>query len=180
MTRSRSDGCSETLVIRKRTRLLARAIAAILVCALVGQLVHAAFAASPSATEAPDFVLPSSTGKNIRLSELRSDVVAIAFVAEWCGDCSDQVRELEGVQREFADRGLQILTISFDRKSRGDSSAKPTLADPDGEVGKLYDIDDLPAVALVDRAGRLVAVIDDGRLVGADALRAAILPLVTD
>ena len=49
--------------------------------------------------EAPDFVLKSLSGKNLRLSEYRGDVVMLSFWATWCGDCRAQLDEL-GAMRE--------------------------------------------------------------------------------
>ncbi len=37
--------------------------------------------------EAPDFVLKSTAGENLRLSEYRGEIVMLSFWATWCGDC---------------------------------------------------------------------------------------------
>jgi thiol-disulfide isomerase/thioredoxin len=40
---------------------------------------------------APDFVLRSTDGSNLRLSEYRSEVVVLSFWAPWCGKCRDSM-----------------------------------------------------------------------------------------
>ena len=54
----------------------------------------AAAAAQLTGTAAPDFVLRSVSGQNVRLSEFRGEVVMLEFGATWCGDCRAQLEQL--------------------------------------------------------------------------------------
>src|SRR5690606_27681882 len=88
---------------------------------------------------APDFVLKSVAGSNIRLSEHRSDVVMLAFTASWCSECRDRDAYLAELYRRYRDAGLVLLAVSLDRDprdavkiaSRVDADV-PVLVDPRG------------------------------------------------
>ena len=85
-----------------RTQLLAMLLTATLLPALaVG-----ADAVVPG-QPAPDFALKNAAGENLRLSEWRGEVVLLSFWAGWCGRCSDQLQQLEQIQKEYAGRGLK-------------------------------------------------------------------------
>jgi peroxiredoxin len=154
MTRTRPDSFSETLILRVRSRRLGRALAVLVLCGLAALLLQSAWARD--AVVAPDFALPASTGHNLRLSEYRSEVVALAFHAAWCGPCREGLAGLARLQEAHAADGLRVLVVSFDPPAQAAGAVPaslPVLADPAGEVGRLYDVDDLPLVVLVDRAG---------------------------
>ena len=109
-------------------------------------------------SEAPDFVLKSLSGKNLRLSEYRGEVVMLTFWAAWCGDCRAQLEELGAMRDRYQDAGVELLAVSLDQNARatGDAAADatyPVLHDAGGEVGRLYDVTKMPVMVLIDRGG---------------------------
>lgn len=116
---------------------------------------------------APDFVLKSTAGPNLRLSEYRGEVVMLAFWASWCGECRAQLESFEELHQSYGGSGLELLSISLDSSlSQAENTAAsldvsfPVLYDARGEVGELYDIDDLPMVVYVDREGRVREMVE--------------------
>jgi peroxiredoxin len=108
--------------------------------------------------EAPDFVLKSLSGKNLRLSEYRGDVVMLSFWASWCGDCRAQLTQLGAMRDRYQDAGVELLAVSLDQSMRQASesaadAAYPVLHDAAGEVGRLYDVTKMPVMVLIDRGG---------------------------
>jgi peroxiredoxin len=108
--------------------------------------------------EAPDFVLKSLAGKNLRLSEYRGEVVMLSFWATWCGDCRAQLTELAAMRDRYQDAGVELLAVSLDQnpKQAGEVTAQagyPVLHDAGGEVGRLYDVTKMPVMVLIDRGG---------------------------
>ena len=115
-------------------------------------------AAELKGAEAPDFVLKSFSGKNLRLSEYRGEVVMLSFWATWCGDCRAQLTELGAMRDRYQDAGVELLAVSLDQNARQASdmtkgSTYPVLHDAAGEVGRLYDVTKMPVMVLIDRGG---------------------------
>jgi peroxiredoxin len=110
--------------------------------------------------EAPDFVLKSRSGENVRLSEYRGQIVLLSFWATWCGDCRAQLKELATLREQYQDAGVELLAVSLDQNLRqadaladGLHATYPVLHDASGDVGKLYDVAKVPVVFLIDRSG---------------------------
>ena len=109
---------------------------------------------------APDFVLRSGDGENMRLSEYRREVVLVNFWASWCGDCRDQMPSLDSLYSLYHEAGLQLLSVNLDNKTeqareitRSLELGFPVLYDSDRQVSKLYDVDAMPVTLLIDREG---------------------------
>jgi len=125
-------------------------------------LVAATGAASSGLTgqPAPDFALKSSTGKNLRLSEYRGDVVMINFWATWCGPCRQEMPLLDELYSRYQRVGFSLLGVNID-----DDSGKamnmvselgvsfPVLFDARKEVSRLYAVDAMPVTVILDREG---------------------------
>ena len=128
-------------------------------------IVVAAMGAVSAATHvpgeaAPDFVLKSVAGENLRLSEYRGEVVMLSFWASWCGDCRAQLTELGQMHARYQDAGVELLAVSLDQNERAASDAAaaldvsyPVLHDAGGEVGRLYAVERMPMMVLIDREG---------------------------
>jgi peroxiredoxin len=123
-------------------------------------LSHAALPALGSA--APDFALKSGSGRNVRLSELRGQVVLINFWASWCGPCRQELPQLEKLQQRYRSAGFVVLAVSVD-DSRANADAMLSklgvrlapLYDGEKLAAKRYDVDTMPATLIVDRDGRV-------------------------
>ncbi len=80
-----------------------------------------------SRPQAPDFQLHDSKGRKRRLSEFRGKVVLLNFWATWCAPCLTEIPVLNGVHREYADRGFAVLGVAMDE--RGWAAVTPFLAE---------------------------------------------------
>ena len=139
-------------------RVLAKGV---LVAASALMFSTAAIAADLSGP-APDFTLKSRDGKNVRLSELRGQVVMINFWASWCGPCRQEMPHLESIHQEYADYGFTLLGINVDEKQEQAEKllaqipvSFPILFDPASSVSKQYNVDAMPTTVLIDRDGNL-------------------------
>ena len=141
------------------------------VCLLTGLLAGAvlvavgaeAAAALPTAgVVAPDFASKSDSGRNVRLSELRGQVVVINFWASWCSPCRQELPLLNKIYAQYRAAGFMLLAVNVD-DNRKDAEAMlkrldlhfPTLFDGNKTVAKLYGVDTMPATLVIDRDGRV-------------------------
>lgn len=119
---------------------------------------------SPSASHlpAPDFNLSQLDGPTLRLSSYRDKIVLLDFWATWCAPCREETPNLVNLQKEYGDRGLQIIGVSMD------DSAEPVHAFyrqfhmnypvvmGNAKTGELYGgVLGLPIAFLIDRNGRI-------------------------
>lgn len=121
-----------------------------------------ATAAGATAAIAPDFVLKNGTGQNIRLRELRGQVVMINFWATWCGPCREEMPQLEKLYRQYQKTGFSVIGVNVDDNkdnaiglSKKLGTSFPILFDQDKQVSKLYKVDAMPSSVLIDRDGKL-------------------------
>jgi len=111
---------------------------------------------------APDFTLRSSTKQNIRLAELRGQVVMLNFWATWCNPCRVEIPHLQKLYSQYKNIGFTVLGVNIDNnktkaaKMARDLGAKfPILFDNTQTVSKLYSIKAMPFTLLIDRDGKI-------------------------
>lgn len=98
---------------------------------------------------APDFTLPSTSGKEIRLNQLRGKPVILAFYpADWSSVCGEQMVLYNEVLELFAEHDAQLVGISVDglwshRAFAEDRKLRfPLLSDfePKGAVARKFGV----------------------------------------
>ena len=126
--------------------------------------------AGPNANElvgkvAPDFSLYSLEGRKISLADYRGkETLVVSFWASWCVPCQMELPVLRDFyNRNHANReDFEILAID-ENDDAGDADAFvktaklpfPILADPQGTVGSVYDVESIPALFIIDKDGRV-------------------------
>ncbi|PKM44421.1 MAG: TlpA family protein disulfide reductase [Gammaproteobacteria bacterium HGW-Gammaproteobacteria-1] len=132
------------------------------VLALLCSFAAAPAAAVTSGSAAPDFVLKSAAGSNVRLSEMRGQVVMINFWASWCGPCRQEMPLLEKLQQRYARLGFVMLGVNVEEQSQAAQKflkdvpvSFPILWDTSNSVSRLYAVKAMPTSVIVDRDGKV-------------------------
>jgi len=111
---------------------------------------------------APNFTLKSRSGENIKLSELRGQVVLVNFWASWCGPCRQEMPILEKLYKKYESLGFVILGVNVDDDpAQAESLLKligvsfPVLFDSDKKISEKYGVAAMPSSFFIDRDGKL-------------------------
>ena len=111
---------------------------------------------------APDFTLKSLQGVNMRLGELRGQVVMINFWASWCGPCRQEMPLLDQMYQQFKPLGFTVLGVNVEENSKAAKSMLkstpvnfPILFDSENGVSRQYKVRAMPTTILVDRDGNM-------------------------
>jgi thiol-disulfide isomerase/thioredoxin len=109
---------------------------------------------------------PQRLFRSVNLSDYRGRVVVMTFWASWCGPCRQEIPVLAGLQAQVARDKLEILAINwgedwdkFHEIKRKLSNVDLTLlSDPDGTLGKQFDVDSIPHMLIIGKDGRIAAL----------------------
>jgi thiol-disulfide isomerase/thioredoxin len=125
-------------------------------------LASAASASDVVQGPAPDFALKTKSGSNLRLSELRGEVVLLNFWASWCGPCREEMPLLDEIHQRYEPLGFTVLGVNVEEDSRAAKAlleqipvSFPILFDSQSTVSKLYDVSAMPSTVLIDRDGNM-------------------------
>ncbi len=110
---------------------------------------------------APDFLLETLDGGELRLSDLRGKAVVLNFWATWCRPCRREIPQLVAVHDEFRDGGLVVVAVNVQeakgtiRRYADDFGMEfPIPIDRRGDVAQEYRAaPPLPKTYFIDRDG---------------------------
>jgi peroxiredoxin len=121
-----------------------------------------AFASLATASAAPDFALRRLDGPNLRLRELRGQVVMVNFWATWCGPCRVEMPHLARLYDKYRESGFELLGVNIDEDPRVAANLVqklglrfPILLDTEKKVSRMYDLTTMPSTVLIDRDGKV-------------------------
>ncbi len=112
--------------------------------------------------ETADFTLPTLDGGNISLGDFKGKVIILDFWATWCGPCRIEMPGFVELQKEYREKGVQIIGVSFDRGNikkvigfREDYNINYPILMDDGSVARKYGVSAIPTTYVIDREGNL-------------------------
>ncbi len=114
---------------------------------------------------APDFSLPTTDGKILKLSDLKGKVVILDFWATWCPPCRKGIPDLIDLEKEFGDKGLEVVGISVDQDTKDEvvpfmkqiGINYPVVYGNVGVYQAYGGIEAIPTSFVIDKEGKIVA-----------------------
>ncbi len=114
---------------------------------------------------APDFTLPTTSGKEFRLSDYRGKNIILNFWATWCGPCRYEVPALKALYEKYGDGSTVIVAVnSLDNLDAAVSYAAENglnftiPLDPRGVVTDLYKIRGMPTTLFINDKGIITSI----------------------
>lgn len=130
---------------------------------------------------APKVTAVTLDGAAFDLSRLRGHVVVVNLWATWCGPCRAEMPALDAVYRRLHGQGLEMIGLSEDRprdvaKVRAVMAAfgYPAATADKTRADQLADPPSLPMTYLIDRAGKVRAVLSGNPPLTEASLRGAL------
>lgn len=132
---------------------------------VVSSLIAVGCAKGPTGPRvAPDFSVERATApiEKVKLSSLKGKVVLLDFWATWCGPCKVTMPGIDRLYATYKDRGFEVMGISSEKRADVRNFIKdvgysyPFYVDVSLEASKVFNVEGIPRLVLVDRKGMIV------------------------
>lgn len=150
--------------MKKIMLILIVAAVALAVGIVVRSFLTPLFSNSPSPL--PEFSFPDLSGKEHNISEWKGKIMVINFWATWCPSCKEEIPDFIALQKDYADKGLQIIGLSIEEPEPvGEYLDNVKINYPvliAGDQGMLLSrqlgnfLEGIPFTLIVDRQGQIV------------------------
>jgi peroxiredoxin len=133
-----------------------------LALATIALTVSFALARSPAP---PEVRFTTLSGESFRLSDLRGNVVLVAFWATYCKECLREMPRMAEMHRRLAPRGFETVAVAVRQDSparvaeiaSGQALPFKVAIDSSGEAGRRFgNVRITPTLFLIDRDGQVV------------------------
>src|SRR5690606_31045031 len=111
-----------------------------------------------------DFTVHDESGKKVKLSDLKGNVVYLDFWASWCGPCKAQFPHVAKIKEHFAGKDVVFVYISIDEDKAAWEKAMDTyhltglhIREDGGWKSKTaqeYGVQGIPAYFIIDKEGK--------------------------
>lgn len=140
-----------------------------------------------------EFALRSVDGTTVSSESLRGEVVVLAFGASWLPLSRTQLQGIRKLADKFSERGVVVYWVSTDSESPKSKNYATdeqlrafskkyglnvtVLRDPDAKVSRQFNIDQLPAIVILDKQGNAVGTPIGGLDPDGDLVKQLSVPL---
>jgi len=128
---------------------------------------------------APEFVVASTSGEEIALSDYQGRVVLVNVWATWCAPCLEEMPSMQRLYESLGTEEFEILAVSVDAalgetdefgRPGGDLQAFatelgltfPILHDAAGDIQRVYQTTGVPETFLIGRDGLIYKKVAGG------------------
>lgn len=111
-------------------------------------------------SQVPAFEGDLMDGGKLSSASFKGKVTYLTFFASWCTPCKLEFPELAAMQKEYGDRGFQVVSVGVDTDparsagfARKVGAKFPIVLDPKGLIQGKFDVKSMPTTYIVGRSG---------------------------
>lgn len=119
-------------------------------------------------SEAPNVKFEDTQGKSVAINEFKGKYTYIDLWATWCGPCIKEIPSLQKLEKEYHDKNIQFVSVSFDKEKDhqkwlnfvedNNLTGIQLIADEETNdiLSKTYNIKMIPRFIFLDPEGKIV------------------------